>query len=1218
MRDHRGCKSARSLRDCPDCQPLTRNLYHDLNLQSVLSRRFEIKITTKNDGITTLPHSITSPLHNSPTSPLLKLFNSQFAICNLQFFIFLSVLLSSPTFAEILSPEQTLKKAQQLERDGKISRARDLYQSFLNDHPGHTQVLDAHYRLAKCLDSLGLVDEVVSHLEKVVNSKNKKYRHRRDVYYMLGKFHASLKEYDKAAAVFENMLGEGAGLYENEVLSLCGGYYAILKKYEEAGAKFNILRRRRDARLAETAALKLCMVWLKGKKLELAIEAIDYLAQNFPNNKQARGLMLQVANLFRKQRRFDKAVAVCEQIKARYPNSNEAKALGYVIGMCYRDSKKYQKAVETFDKIARLPETRKAGLAADSLLQSADILFSELEDTEKAMAHYQEAARFARDSKSQRRTKILEQCYFRLAEHYYAQKIWRIALDYYLLLKKLGTGVNVLPRIMKCQAEINQHINPTSLTPADVEYMKKKIAENPGTFAAAEGEIFLIDRQMASVLRQGIRGNYTVVIEQYESVIKKYSKEILSEQHLESYIYSQLGMANSQSKDKRRLLKGIAMFDKALACDSQTPYREQVLENIARSADWAGKKKLAFETYQNLFEISSRKLEKEKEDEQEKKRMSEFLRSMLSRADEGNTIDKALLTARTIQKKKGPFSDAARHSLYYIAELYYLKKDFSAAARTYKEFIIEYGPKQNGDGEIIGAPWKPAKIDEVVQQVYEASVRVAHCWYMQGHTRNMVVAYKWLVRNFSHLNKYLAEANYWLAIEGLKGKEGKKKENKRKVAEELWKKVVNPSLDFGDSSFRKNYHFWVRDAEMAKYSRSAIMKAGELYSELGEHHYAAQCFRTYLELYPPPGPGRNEPPPPPDEMLPIARYALGREYVALEDLTQLINTYKVYLDAHREDRFRISALRLLAYHADIGGATDIGIEAYGTILDEYGINDKDKNGKVIPVQHNQRLRRGRYNWNGIRKKPPKGLNLGQTRFALGYLYFKKEDWSYCAKVLHPFVTEPRLFDNKSRGKALYMLGQSYFNLYSYDKGLAAVTKLIEEHPKFEAIEEVYVFAARGCTATDQWKKIGELHKKFVDDHSESFHRPHMDLHNTIAMLKLGNSEAAGRLKGIAGSDTYEDVKADAWYHLGEHFMSQTPPDLDAALENLDRSVQLYPRESSCLAAAKCHIGRKEWDKANSMLGRTIRDFPIGDRRIISEAKKLLPNVLKEMAKQKKK
>jgi len=125
------------------------------------------------------------------------------------------------------TPEDMLMEAQRLENAGSVQQAADKYESFLKQYTDHSQVVDAHYRLGKCYDALGMVDQAVGHLKAVTSSDKKNFRGRQDAFYALGKLQASTKNYDGAIATYEAMLGEGAGIYEDEVLGLCGGYYAI-------------------------------------------------------------------------------------------------------------------------------------------------------------------------------------------------------------------------------------------------------------------------------------------------------------------------------------------------------------------------------------------------------------------------------------------------------------------------------------------------------------------------------------------------------------------------------------------------------------------------------------------------------------------------------------------------------------------------------------------------------------------------------------------------------------------------------------------------------------------------------------------------------------------------------------------------------------------------------------------------------------------------------
>jgi tetratricopeptide (TPR) repeat protein len=1152
----------------------------------------------------------------SPHDILFALITSSVLVLPMRFILSPCViLLLGHTFAE--TPEGLLKNAQKLERDGKASKAADQYKLFIESYPGHSQFIDARYRLAKNLDNLGFVDEVIPHLEAVVKSDKRKYKHRVDAFYLLGKTHAALKEYPKAAAVYENMLKEGAGLYTDEVLSLCGGYYAILEKVDEAAAKFNILKRKRDSKLAEQSSYKLAMLWLRAEKPIMAVSAINDLILEYPRNKQSRGLMLQLANLFRQQRIFDKAIAVCEQLKSKFKGSKEADGGAYILGLCYKDSKKYDKAIEAFLDAARLKGNLKNGMAAESLLQAAMLFEDILSRQDDAMIQYDEASKLARESNSDRKSKILEQCYFRLAEYQYKREKWAVALEFYLRLKALNTGINVLARIITCQSKLERNPEPGSLNDADIALIQKKIKENPGTIEAAEAEVFLADRKLQRALpaARNRKGGLTGIPEIYEEILKTYKKEILTQLHLESYIYLQLGVCYGQGETKEELKKSIQSYEKSLQVDKTTPYRIQTLENLAHVAEEAGDMKKSFATYKELFRLTEARVTAKPDDADAQSHMSEYLRSMITRADDKDAVEIAVGVAHRLAQKSGPFSKAAREAKFYLGELYYLKQQWSASAKMFREFIAIYGPELDEKTGNAKRPWKP-NMNELVEQVYEAGVRIAHAWYMNGHTQNMVTAYKWMIQNLPHQNKHLAEAHYWLSMEHLKGAAGKTKGMKLKAAEALWTNVANPSFDFTSRHFRNGYHFWVKDDDARKFVRPAIMKSGELFSEVGEHGRAAAIFNQYLVTFPPARRTRHMVNFKSDELYSIARYAAGREYIQLDNIERLIDIYKVYVDGLRDDRFRVSALQLMGFHAMQDRAYEPAINAYATLLDEYGYNEKDeKTGKPIPIRKNERLRK-RSRWDGIRIEPPKGLDLGKARYSLGFLYWKQEDFGRCARTLKAFAEDPNLFENESRAEALYMTGQSYFHLYNYKDGLAMLKKILEEHEGFEAIEEVYVAAARGYKETGEWKEIPPLQKTFMIKHPESLNRDHMELYAAAATVNLGQpAKGAQLLEGIYASETYEDVKAEAAYHLGLRYMNAEPKDYKKAQEYLIKSVAIYPTELSCLTAGKSSIYVKDLENAKIYIERAAREFPIGERKIVDEARKLLLEVLKDLAKQ---
>ena len=1128
------------------------------------------------------------------------------------------------------TPEDALKQAYQLEKSNDTAKAAKAFEEFLQKYPDHTQVPDVHYRLAKALENLGSIDECIKHLQVVVQSDKKQFKNRQDAAYMLGKTYASVKKYDEAIAVYEKMLADGAGLYEDEVQSLCSGYYAIKGKYDEAAAKLNILKRKKDSPLAEQASQKLALLWLKAEKVDLAVPAIEDLAAQYPENKSVPELLLQLADLFRRQQKYEKAISVGEQLKARYPKSAEALAGGYILGLCARDRKDFAKAIEVFDKIGKTPEFQKRGLAAEAVLQSADIYFGELGDMPRAIERYEEAVKLARESDSERKSEILEQCCFRIGEYYFQQKKWSLALEQYMLLRQLGTRLNIIGRILTCQAALDESGagRDATYTEEDLEAIRKKVAANSGTAIAAEGEVFLADRKLGDAVRT--RKGFATVVSDYEAILKRYPKDILSKDGLESYTYLQIGMCHANGVTPEDYALAVKAFERAIAVDAGSPYKLTALENIAIFAERAGDKKKSYETYEQLWKLASSQAAPDKKTGKSDAKSIDYLKAMITRADSQDLTDRSIGLLKKLIEEKGQLSDEAREARFYIAELYFVKKDYSAAAKAYREYIQIYGPKLDDKGDVAGGSWKPQGVDARVQQVYEAAVRVAHCWYVQGHEQNMVKAYEWLVKNMSQQNKYVAEAQYWLAMELVKGEKGQSRDAKRAAAETLWKNVVSPSASPGERK-NKRFHPWVsrepQYADVQQYVKTAILKAGQFYGEAGEHVVAAGCFATYLDCYPIDinkhgkargRKGKAEEFEPPDEMYQIARYALGREYIALGETQKMLETYKPYVGGMRDDKFRASTLKLLGYHAGKAERYDEAIEAYATLLDEYGPPSTYDKDNAVPLPKTERLRQGSHNWDGYRMEPPKDLDLGEVRYALAFLYWKQEQWEKAAKTLARFLDDPGLRENRAREKALFMAGQSCYRLYDFIRGVKFIKALIREHPKFEAIEEAYAYAAAGYCETKDWTELELVYRNFVADWPNSDRRPRMDLYLGVSQVGQGKTDAGvSRLRTLAGGETFEDVRADALCQLALYELSRKPENTQEAFNDLEKSVKLYARDSSCLELGKCCMKLRKWEQAKTVLERVTREFRKGRPAAVAEAERLLPEVQKELVKARK-
>lgn len=1136
-----------------------------------------------------------------------------------------------------VAPEDVIKQAQQFERDNQPGKAAEAYESFLTQFADHSQIVEVRYRLAKTYDLLGKMEEMEKQLKAVTESDKKQFRNRAECFVMLAKHHATTKKFDEAAKLLEQLLAEGtAGLYEEEVLNLCAGYYAVLKKYEDAAAKFNLLKLRRDSTYAEAAAYKIPILWLNAGKLDLAISSISEFAQAYPNNANIPDLLLRSADAYRELKKYDTAGSLCEQIQQRYPKSPEAQSSMVLMGLCQRDRKEYKEAVATFDKVAKSRDLQTRGIAAEAMAQAAELCFAELNDQPGAIQRYEEAAKLARESESENKSKILELCYFRIGEYHYLQKNWAAAREAYLQLRNMGSPLNIAPRIIECEQAMKLgETGPQTIDDSQVALMQEEIKKNAGTYRAAELEIFLLDRKVNDSLKR--RVEVAASAADYEKILTAYKPDVLAQDGLELYVWWQIGSCRESSTNVVEIQKAVVAFEKLskLDADNKSGYKLNALERLALNAERAGDKEKAATTYRLLFDLTKDKLDPKKGeiDPLLEKRTMGYLKSLISRSDCGSMLEDAIALTKKAIEDRGPASDSAREARLYLAQLYQVKRDFSAAAKAFQEFVNVYAPRQNDEGDLVDGPLKATyPPDEKTAQLFEASIRLAHCWYIQRHEQNLIKAYKWIEKNFPNGNKYMAEVSYALALELSKGKDAQSKENKRKYAETLWKTVVNPSTDFDNNNFNNTFRFWVnpRDAALADqmpYVKNAILRAGQAWSETGDHELAAGAYTKYLQVFEGGLGGKvgafkkqkkNVKVTVVDTEMEMARYALGRELIALNNIPKLVQAFKPYTSGLRDSKYRISALMLLGHHAGKAGLKEPAIEAYATVLDEYGDNEVNANDELVPVPAVQRLRQGGYNWDGYRIEPPAKLDLGDVRYALGFLYWKVEDFGQCAKTLASFMTEPELVKVKSAERALYMLGQSYYKNFDFGNGYKVMLKLIDQFPKFEALEEVYVNAARGAVEAKAWNDVDRLCREYALKWPKSDRKQRMELYGALrTMFGKGMIDAAvSQIRGLAEGETFEDVKADAWYWLGRNELAFKPPRYLPALGYFDKSVTVFPREQACLEAAQCAVKLKQWDKAKLYLDRILGEFAKGHPAVVQEARTLMPEVMKEIAKAK--
>lgn len=1121
------------------------------------------------------------------------------------------------------TPEEALRRADRLEKEGSLTTAQEIYEGFLKTHADHVQAFDVEYRLAIVFDNKGEPDTAIARFQSVLaKSKDKPFKHRADAFMSLGKLQGSLNRHEDAIATLTAFLDEGAGLYEDEAYNLCGGYHAIAGNFDKAAAMFNILKRRNGSRFAPEAGYKLAVIWLKAGKIDLATVAVEDFARSNPSHARTPQLFLKVARDYYDNKDYRKAIAICEQVRNRFSKSPEAGKAIYLSALCAKAAGQYAAAAKSLTDLAARYAATQRDLAVEALFEAAQINHKQLKEIDAAMELYQQAASAAQDAKSERQQKVREYCYFQMAEHAFSQESWQAALDLYLTLHKISPDLDVNGRIIQCRSKLNADgkIELGVASVADVEFLKGRIADNPGTLLAAQGEVVLLDRELDIELAKRGDGRWKKIdsiVAAFAKLLESYPAKLLDEDMLRAYIYKRMAYADGSvlleqkppGDAAERLARAVESCEKGLALAANAAHKIELLENLARFAHHCGDDSKAFGTYKLLHGLAL------DADEDETAAPIEYIKSMAGLAKTPDLIDEVVAILEKNLRVAPAGSATARDAKFYLADLYYLKRRYSEAAAAYKGFIKAYGPEQDGEGEISALAQKSAPQGEAAGQLYDAGIRIAHCWRAQGNPGNTLKAYAWVARNQAQGNPHLAEAWYHTAS----GLPQNSPEAKGKKARTLWEQLVNTSFDFGSKVYESSFRPWVRNrtvgANADRYVRIAILKSGELFSLAGQHETAVEVFSEYLKLNTAADqPGQKSTAPKRDENYFIARYALGRELIKIGDYDRLAEIFRAYLDGDRDDRFRASGLMLLGHYATKAELFDDAGDAYATLLDEFGdANPLDEKGEPIPIPKTQWLRPGS-NWDGIRQPAPEKFDAGSIRFALGYMFRKGSNAPMCIKSLRPFLDDVSLSENKSRQQALLMLGRSYVEVRDQAAAVTAFEVLVQNYPSFAAVEEASVDLALAAWQVKNWTVLERNYQNFLTRYADSDRRPYLDLYQALGAVEQGQVKpGTTKLRDLASADTYEDVKADAHYHLGVFSLAAKPPDLKSAMQRFKSSVDAFPKAPALLEAGLCAAKLEDWKLASGYLDRLLREFPNAEPEILKQAREALRLVAKASA-----
>jgi TolA-binding protein len=1006
---------------------------------------------------------------------------------------------------------------------------------------------------------------------------------------------------------------------------LCAGYYALAGQPDEAAVMFNVLKNRIRSPLAQEAAYKVAIVWMKAGQTDLAKKAVEEYAERYAASPRTVDLYLRLARHLFEQKQYKSAIAVSTQVQTEFSERPEAAEAAFIIALCYRETDNLDRAIEALKALAVTAERVRNGLlACEAWFEIARIQQDKQQKIEEAMTHYRRAADASRSPITERQQQILEHSLYQVAEYEYRAERWSAALDLFLQLRSVGSKMNLLGRILNCRSRLDEKglASLGSESADEKRFLKDRIAANPGSILALQADVQLLDGELEGVrVNPGSLTQLTKLIEGYHGLLKKYAPAVLAQLDMGIYIRVRIGSVASlvsdiaMAADHTAIWRdGLTQFETALRDAPESLHKTEILEGIAVLAERVGESRKAFDAYQELYRLANKRKAEQGTDEDEKKEVKQrepetYLAGMASVANSEGMVQDAIVMLYKIILDGPEYAPEVREAQFHVADMLYLKKQYSEAAREYQLYVTRYGPAMDTSRNVLGSWKRLAVIDPALERAYEAAIRVAHCWYAQGHRAKMLEAYDWVVRNQDHLNPRVAEALYMT----LNARPMDSAEAKRETANALWTRVVNSSMDFGSKGYAKTFMRWVNNSRAVPYVKSATLRAGELYGKIGDHARAAEIFKQYLELYSPMKrhPNENRVLYGRDDQYDVAEYAAGRELIQAGDYESMVLVYQPYIDGLRDNKFRSSALMLMGHFGTEGELYDDARAAYSALLDEYGQpNPLDKEGKPIPVPAAERLRPGT-RWNGVRRLPPEDLDPGKIRYALGYLFWKKFDWAGSRRALQPFFDDPGLRNHESCPAALLMLARSNVRLDAFDAAIPVFERLVTDHSGFAAADEAYVGLVRTCYRARNWGKMRAHSAAFTKLRPNAVRRPYVDFYLALAMIETGDATAGhSKLRDLAQAETYGDLKADAHFHLARRALAQSPPDRAAAYKLLRRSIDFYPRAEPLLEAGRCAVELRRWDDARAYLDRCIQEFPESDETILEDARDLLARVVK--------
>jgi TolA-binding protein/TM2 domain-containing membrane protein YozV len=137
----------------------------------------------------------------------------------------------------------------------------------------------------------------------------------------------------------EKMLSFGDSLFER------GDYYRAITEYERVIFFYP------DHALAKTARFQIANSYLKGDRIDQAIERFKALSMDLPNEDIGRKAFFMLGEAYYQKREYARAVDFYESYIETYPGDERIDAARIRIGWCYLRQGKWRQASEEFGRL---------------------------------------------------------------------------------------------------------------------------------------------------------------------------------------------------------------------------------------------------------------------------------------------------------------------------------------------------------------------------------------------------------------------------------------------------------------------------------------------------------------------------------------------------------------------------------------------------------------------------------------------------------------------------------------------------------------------------------------------------------------------------------------------------------------------------------------------------------------------------------------------------